>query len=263
MRIFQNINEWQIVRHSLPADVTLGFVPTMGNLHAGHTSLLAASIRDNTRTAASIFINPTQFNRPDDFTHYPRTLDDDLHLLEKTGTDYCLLPREQDIYQDGYRYQVHENELTRIMEGQHRPGHFTGVLTIVLKLLNLTRPHQAYFGEKDYQQYLLIRDMAAAFFLPTSIKACPTIREASGLAYSSRNNRLNHAQRTRAESFARLFHQPHKSCEDLLAELQAAGIMVEYLTEQNGRRFVAVMIDEIRLIDNYALIESTPHHSVP
>lgn len=252
MRIFNQLNEWLDFRETLSNELSLGFVPTMGNLHPGHASLLAASVRDNQHTAASIFINPTQFNRADDLVNYPRTLDQDLQLLKQTGVDYCLLPDEKQIYADNYCFQVHDNQLSLLMEGAHRPGHFTGVLTVVLKLLNLVRPHQAYFGEKDYQQYLLIRQMTDAFFLPVKINACPTIREASGLAYSSRNNRLSLAQKNKAEQFAQLFHQA-KNKEQIEQELTQAGIQVEYINDYQNRRFVAVMIGDIRLIDNYSL----------
>lgn len=250
MKIFRSLDEWISVRNDLPANLSLGFVPTMGNLHPGHRSLLITSKEENDYTLASIFINPTQFNRADDFTHYPRTLAADLELIEQAGVDYCLLPTEQAIYADGYRYQVQETKLCQLMEGKHRPGHFTGVLTIVMKLLNLARPQRAYFGEKDYQQYLLIREMAAAFFMNVEIKTCPTIREASGLAYSSRNNRLTPAQRIVAERFAQIFHQ-EKSCELIIEELQSHDIAVEYLEDYEGRRFTAVKIGDIRLIDNY------------
>lgn len=125
--------------------------------------------------------------------------------MKDSGVDFCILPDEKSIYADGYNYQVHERQLCQLMEGAHRPGHFNGVLTVVMKLLNLVKPHRAYFGEKDYQQYLLIQGMAKAFFMDIEIKVCPTIREASGLAYSSRNNRLNKEQKTLAEEFAALF----------------------------------------------------------
>lgn len=255
MYIFHTLEEWLGFRKTLPKTTNLGFVPTMGNLHAGHRSLMETSIQENTQTVVSIFINPTQFNRADDFTHYPRTLEADLQLLQETGVDYCLLPDEKEMYPDGYRFQIQENQFSQLMEGLHRPGHFTGVLTVVLKLLNLVQPHNAYFGEKDYQQYQLIKDMAEALFLATTIKACPTIREESGLAYSSRNTRLNPAQRRQAETFAQLFHQK-KTCEQLRQELENTGITCDYLTEQAGRRFAAVMIGDIRLIDNYCLKES-------
>ncbi|WP_028388232.1 pantoate--beta-alanine ligase [Legionella fairfieldensis] len=253
MQIFHDVNEWLTVRDALESDVSLGFVPTMGNLHPGHISLLTKSKQENHSTIASIFINPTQFDRTDDFIHYPRTLDADLKLLAQAGVDYCLLPDKERLYADNYCYQLQETTLCQLMEGKQRPGHFTGMLTVVMKLLNLTRPQRAYFGEKDYQQYLLIRDMVAAFFLKTEIKVCPTVREPGGLAYSSRNTRLNDSQRFRAEQFAQIFHQD-KPREDLIEELCKAGIQVEYLEDYENRRFVAVMIDDIRLIDNYSLV---------
>lgn len=252
MQIYHNLDEWRRVRETLPATLSVGFVPTMGNLHSGHASLFTASQRENDCTIASLFINPTQFNQLDDFTHYPRTLDADLALLANTGVDHCILPTEQAIYADGYRYQIVENKRGLLMEGSHRPGHFTGVLTVVMKLLNLVKPHRSYFGEKDYQQFQLIRDMAEAFFMTTEIKACPTIRETSGLAYSSRNHRLSTDQRNIADQFAQIFHQK-KSCEQIITELNQIGVAVDYIEEHDNRRYAAVTIGDIRLIDNYAL----------
>lgn len=252
MQIFNNLEEWINFRRALAPSLTLGFVPTMGNLHAGHASLFVKSMQENDCSVASLFVNPTQFNQPDDFQHYPRTLEADCELLEKNGVDFCILPNEQDMYQDKYRYKVEEQELCQLMEGKQRPGHFNGVLTVVLKLLNLVKPHNAYFGEKDYQQYLLIRDMTKAFFIDTNIKPCPTIREASGLAYSSRNNRLSPEQRQLAETFASIFHQG-QSCEAIITSLQTAGVTVEYIVDYEGRRFAAVVIGNIRLIDNISL----------
>lgn len=252
MQIFHNLKEWIHFRKTLESHKSLGFAPTMGNLHAGHTSLFTASKKENDCTVSSLFINPTQFNRPDDFTHYPRTLDADLELMSHAGVDFCILPDEQEIYADGYTYQIQENVLCHLMEGAHRPGHFNGVLTVVMKLLNLTKPDKAYFGEKDYQQYLLIAGMIKALFMDIEIKACPTIREPSGLAYSSRNNRLNKEQKIRAEEFARIFHQ-NKPCVMISEELNAKDIIVEYIEEYQNRRFAAVQIDGIRLIDNYLL----------
>lgn len=254
MQIIDNLNHWQATRASLNKNITLGFVPTMGNLHAGHQSLMKQSQQENDQTIVSLFINPTQFNNPEDFIHYPRTLDDDLKVLRDEGVEYCLLPSEQSLYLQGYRYQIQENQLTQILEGKHRPGHFTGVLTIVMKLLNVVRPHQAYFGEKDYQQYLLIRDMAADFFLDAKITSCPTIREKSGLAYSSRNSRLSPAERLQAEQFAQLFHQGN-TCVEIKHELENRGIRVDYIEDYDGRRFAAVYIGSIRLIDNYQITQ--------
>jgi len=252
MQIFDQLEEWIRFRKTLPVETTLGFAPTMGNLHAGHTSLFITSKNENQYTAASLFINPAQFNRPDDFELYPRTLEADLKTMEDSGVDFCLLPDQQEMYADGYNYQIQEHQLCQLMEGEHRPGHFNGVLTVVMKLLHLTKPNTAYFGEKDYQQYLLIKGMAKAFFMNSEIKACPTIREESGLAFSSRNNRLSVEQKKRAVAFAKIFHQ-NTSCEKIVKELKEKDITVEYIEEYQNRRFAAVMIDDIRLIDNYSL----------
>lgn len=253
MQIFHNLNEWITTRRMLPSELTIGFVPTMGNLHIAHASLYQASRQENACTVASLFINPTQFDRKDDLTHYPRTLEADLALLTELGVDYCILPTEKDMYADGYRYQLQETEMSQVLEGEYRPGHFNGVLTVVMKLFQLVKPHTAYFGEKDYQQYRLIQGMSDAFFLGVTVKGCPTIREASGLPYSSRNNRLTPAQRLEAEKFARIFHQQHKSSEAIATELTQENILVQYIRDHQGRRFAAVMIGDIRLIDNYSL----------
>ena len=253
MNIFDDLNQWRDFRATLSAELTIGFVPTMGNLHAGHRSLFLASKQENDFTVASLFINPTQFNKPDDFKLYPRTIETDLELMAMAGVDCCILPSAQAMYADGYSYQVQENQLCQLMEGKYRAGHFNGVLTVVMKLLNLARPHYAYFGEKDYQQYLLIAGMAKAFFMPVTIKICPTIREESLLAFSSRNNRLSNEQKKLAAQFARIFHQPAKSCSRIIEELKAEYISVEYIEEYEGRRFAAVLIGDIRLIDNYLL----------
>lgn len=254
MQLFSNLNEWIAFRKTIPADQSLGFAPTMGNLHKGHASLFSTSAKENDLTIASVFVNPTQFNKPEDFTHYPRTPEADLDVMRSAGVDFCIFPDKESIYPDNYTYQVQESELCQIMEGAHRPGHFNGVLSVVMKLLNLTQPDRAYFGEKDYQQLLLIRGMANAFFMPVEIKACPTVREASGLAFSSRNNRLSADQRVLANEFARIFHQQHKTCTEIIRELISKNISVDYVEEHLGRRFAAVFIGDVRLIDNYAVI---------
>ncbi len=252
MQIFNSIEQWRAARASLPTDATLGFAPTMGNLHAGHASLFKQSSIENDYTATSIFVNPTQFNKKDDFTFYPRTLEADLLLLEQNGVDFCLVPSQEELYADNYNFQIHEHELCTRMEGAHRPGHFNGVLTVVMKLLQLIKPNSAYFGEKDYQQYLLIKNMANAFFMDVAIKSCPTIRETSGLAYSSRNNRLTAAEKSIAQDFAHIFHH-YSSCDKISSALQERGITIDYIEEFDNRRFAAVYIGAIRLIDNYAL----------
>lgn len=252
MQVFNSLLQWQQFRAELPQQSKIGFAPTMGNLHAGHASLFHASQQENDITVSSLFVNPTQFNRADDFNKYPRTLEDDLIIMQEAGVNYCIIPDEQSMYHDNYRYQIQENDLSQIMEGQYRPGHFNGVLTVVMKLLNLVQPTVAYFGEKDYQQYQLIKAMVDAFFMPVCVKACPTVREKSGLAYSSRNNRLNQEQRALAERFAAVFHQS-KPCAELIKELEGLGVQVDYLQDYQQRRYAAVLIGDIRLIDNYAL----------
>lgn len=252
MKIINNLDDWINLRNDLPDKSRLGFVPTMGNLHKGHASLFLTSQQENEYTVSSLFINPTQFNRPDDFTKYPRTLDADLELMANSGVDFCILPNQQDMYADGYTYQVQESKLAQLMEGKFRPGHFNGVLTIVIKLLNLVRPTTSYFGEKDFQQFLLIKGMVKALFMNVEIKVCPTVREPSGLAYSSRNNRLTTEQKKIAEEFAKIFHQ-NKPYAMIIEELKLKGITVEYVEEYQGRLFAAVMIGDIRLIDNYLI----------
>lgn len=250
MRIFYNLQEWQQFRATLDAQGSLGFVPTMGNLHAGHASLVKASIDENAKTVVSIFINPTQFNQTSDFIHYPKTVEADLSLLENLQVDYCILPTEESMYPDKFHYQIQEYSASQVLEGQYRPGHFTGVLTVVMKWFNLVRPTRAYFGEKDYQQFQLIQDMTKAFFMEIEVKLCPTVREKSGLACSSRNNRLNSESRLVADKFAQIFHQS-LPCEQIISQLQDIGATIEYIEEHKNRRFAAVTIGGVRLIDNY------------
>lgn len=249
MQRIESIDAFQAYRDAIASEDAIGFIPTMGNLHAGHASLIKASLAENDKTIVSLFINPTQFNQLDDFTNYPKTIDADLTLLETLGVDCCLMPSKEAIYPDNYQYQLHELALSEHMEGRKRPGHFTGVLTIVMKLFQLVRPQRAYFGEKDYQQLELIRGMVEAFFMPITIKACPIIREPSGLACSSRNTRLSADARQLADIFARIFHQAIP-CEAIARELTAAGIEVEYIEEHHHRYFAAVQIGGVRLIDN-------------
>jgi pantoate--beta-alanine ligase len=253
MHVCTDLNEWRAIRAALPPALSIGFVPTMGNLHQGHGSLLHKSRHDNEISIASIFVNPTQFNQEADFTHYPRTLDADLERLMQAGVDYCLLPENSAIYADEYRYQISEQHNADIMEGKKRPGHFTGVLTVVMKLFNLIQPTRAYFGEKDYQQLQLIQGMVTAFFMNIDIIACPTIREISGLACSSRNSRLSVTGRNTADQFARIFQDKSQTRNTIIKTLHDLHIDIDYIEEHEGRRFAAVTIDGVRLIDNITI----------
>ena len=232
--------------------ISLGYVPTMGALHEGHLSLVERSRAENDRTLVSVFVNPTQFDDPADFEAYPRTVKRDLALLDAAGVDFVLLPRAGDMYADGSRYRVSETEVSTILEGEHRPGHFGGMLTVVLKLLNIAAAERAYFGEKDWQQLSLVRGMADAFFLPTAIVACPTVRESTGLALSSRNARLSAPDRERAAMLHRVLTSA-ATTDDAIDRLADAGFAVDYVDDHDGRRLAAVRLRGVRLIDNVPL----------
>jgi pantoate--beta-alanine ligase len=224
----------------------------MGALHDGHKSLVRRSQLENDHTLVSIFVNPTQFDDPADLEKYPRPLARDLDLLTAIGVDFVYVPRESELYSEGYRYRVSETDLSTAMEGRHRPGHFDGVLTVVLKLLQIVSADRAYFGEKDWQQLMLVRGMADAFFLTTAIVGCPTVREPDGLALSSRNQRLTPEDRERAPVFYRTLSTA-SSAADAASQLRASGFEVDYVEDRDGRRLGAVRLGRVRLIDNVAL----------
>jgi pantoate--beta-alanine ligase len=245
--------EWKNLRSAYTAErATLGFVPTMGALHQGHLSLVGRSMKENHRTVVSIYVNPTQFNNPQDFALYPSSIDEDLTLLEESGVDAVFTPTYETLYPDGYEVRVLETELSKDLCGASRPGHFEGVLTVVLKLLNIIGADKAYFGEKDYQQYLLIRKMAQALFLHTEIIPCPIVREDSGLAMSSRNRRLSPEGLALAPAFHRILSGTG-TVEAMGRELEELGFISDYIQEAHGRRFGAAYLENVRLIDNVPL----------
>lgn len=248
--VITDIKFWSELRcYGLSHESTIGFVPTMGALHAGHISLLEGSVRENDISVLSIYVNPTQFNNPDDLAKYPITLAEDTRLAEAAGIDYILVPTYAQIYPDGYRYRVSESQLATQLCGAFRPGHFDGVLTVVMKLLNLVQPTRAYFGEKDYQQLELVRGMVETFFLNTEIVACPTVREPDGLAMSSRNVNLS----PEARAIAPRFHAALEEAETpalAIESLTRDGFRVEYVEDIGARRYGAVHLGGVRLIDN-------------
>ncbi|HEX4924909.1 MAG TPA: pantoate--beta-alanine ligase [Bdellovibrionales bacterium] len=246
-RVFENLKDWFQHRHERRG--SLGFVPTMGALHEGHLELVRRARAENAETIVSIFVNPTQFDDPNDLNKYPRTFERDLELLRGEGVDYVLYPKASEMYADQYRFKITENQLSRELCGAHRPGHFDGVLTVVMKLLQIAGADRAYFGEKDFQQYTLVKDMAAAFFLRTQIVGCPTVREEDGLAMSSRNTRLSEGQRQKAAAFPRILSEA-RGVDEARAQLRAEGFEVDYVEQMMGRRFGAVRLGEVRLIDN-------------
>ncbi len=242
-----NLDEWQKLRPELSDDI--GFVPTMGALHAGHASLLKRSRKENSISVLSIFVNPTQFNDKKDFEKYPIQIEEDEKLAKECGVDYIIYPTAQEIYADDYRFKLTESKLSKRLEGEFRPGHFDGVLTIVLKLFNLVKARRAYFGEKDFQQLQLIKEMAQALFISTEVVACETLREADGLAMSSRNVRLGAAAREKAPLIYQLL-MSNFSDSEVKTKLAAADFKVEYVATEMGRRLLAAQIDGVRLIDN-------------
>ena len=230
------------------AGLTIGLVPTMGALHAGHLSLIERARTESDRVVVSIFVNPTQYDDPTDLARYPRTLAADTALAEDAGADLIIHPNPKDIYHDDYRYRVTESDLSHELEGAHRNGHFDGVLTVVLKLLNIVSADRAYFGEKDWQQLLLVRDMVTAFFHDTEIIGCPIIREADGLAMSSRNIHLNEEERRLAPEFHRILSSGDSTLE-MERQLNARGFIVDYVERRGDRILGAVRLGKVRLID--------------
>jgi pantoate--beta-alanine ligase len=253
MRISTTVAEWREWRRAITTN-RIGFVPTMGALHRGHASLVERCRRENQVVVVSIFVNPSQFNDPRDLERYPRTLDQDLAILESLGADEVFLPAASELYPHGYRFRMEAENMTNFMEGAHRPGFLQGVMTIVLKLLNLVQADRAYFGEKDYQQLKLITDMVEDFFISTEIIACPTVREESGLAESSRNRLLSAEAREKAACLFRAL-SINPNADATKAMIEAAGFRVDYVEERWGRRFGAAFLDDVRLIDNVPLKE--------
>ena len=253
-RVWTTIADWQDRRRALTGR-SIGFVPTMGALHRGHASLVERCRRENEIAVASIFVNPTQFNDPNDLQRYPRTIEPDLALLRSLDVDEVIIPGASELYPDGHRFRVEPDSRFQVMEGAYRPGFFQGVVTVVLKLLQLVGPDRAYFGEKDYQQLKLITDMVQDFFIPTEIVSCPTVREASGLAESSRNLLLTAEAREKAACLFRILTTAAGPAE-ARAMLEAAGFVVDYVEEHWGRRFAAAFLEGVRLIDNVPVPET-------
>ncbi|WFW29837.1 MAG: pantoate--beta-alanine ligase [Wolbachia endosymbiont of Menacanthus eurysternus] len=253
LKIFNLIEEWKTFKNSLLNNTTIGFIPTMGCLHEGHCSLIARSVLENDFSILSIFINKTQFSEKSDYENYPKTISEDLKIAEREKVNAVIIPTHNDIYPDGFRYKVIENNTSLVREGIYRPGHFTGMLTVVLKLLTIIGANKAYFGEKDYQQYELIKGMKEAFFINTEIIPCPTIRDKNGIALSSRNRNLNKKQINLAKNFPLLLSSKQLSSNQIKIELEKLGFKVNYIEEINGRRYGSIRIGKTTLIDNFLI----------
>lgn len=187
--------------------LSIGFVPTMGALHQGHLSLIEKARFENDITVVSIFVNPTQFNDPNDLLNYPRTPEKDLELLSQAGCDFVFMPSVEEIYPPSFHFSYTIGPLANRMEGKYRPGHFQGVVAVVYRLFEIVQPHRAYFGEKDFQQLAIIKKMVSDLKLPIEIIPCPIIREPDGLAMSSRNLRLTPILRKHAPHIAQTLFQ--------------------------------------------------------
>lgn len=257
---------------------SLGFVPTMGALHEGHISLLRRSVAENGISICSIFVNPIQFDRPGDLENYPRNLERDFEMLESGGCHLVFAPPVEEMYPEKPGERYHFGALEEVMEGRHRPGHFNGVAVVVKRLFDICKPHKAYFGEKDFQQLMIIRELVKKENLPVEIVPCPIIREADGLAMSSRNARLTKEERAIAPvvfntlTFIRQ-HARKMEIGNLLEQarkklLAYPAVSVEYILVADEktlqpvrtweeatllRAFVAIFLGNIRLIDNMEL----------
>lgn len=259
------------------AGETIGVVPTMGALHQGHLSLARAARDRCDRVIVTIFVNPKQFNNPDDLDSYPRTEEDDARKLESIGVDLIYVPDPEQIYPDGFATTVSVAGLTDMLCGAARPGHFDGVATVVSKLFLQTSADFAFFGEKDYQQLQVVRRLAADLDIPIEVIGCPTIREEDGLAMSSRNLLLSDRSRIKAPVLAEVMEDMRARLlegaamrdivEDARARVLAAGFnAIDYLelrdgsdlslldkTKPDARLFAAAWLAGVRLIDNIAI----------
>ena len=281
MPVFHTQKALQIeTKIALNQSKKIGFVPTMGALHQGHLSLLEESLSENEITVLSIFVNPTQFNNADDLKKYPRTLEKDVQLVKKLNKNILVYaPSVTDIYEGNtistsFNYDGLENQ----MEGKHRPGHFDGVGTIVKKLFDIVKPTNAYFGEKDFQQLQIIRKLVAKHKIPVNVIACEIYRETSGLAMSSRNERLSEKARKESKLIYKILLQAKdkfmvKSAQEVTQFVEREfkkhkNFTLEYfdiadeetlltckrkIKSKNYRGFIAVFIENIRLIDNISL----------
>lgn len=276
MKVIHTIKDLQSQLSVLKAQgKEVGLVPTMGALHAGHASLVQRSVKENDVTVVSVFVNPTQFNDKNDLIKYPRTLDADCKLLESAGCSFVFAPSVEEMYPEPDTRQFNFAPLDTVMEGTFRPGHFNGVAQIVSKLFDAVKPHRAYFGEKDFQQLAIIREMVKQLHLDLEIVGCPIVREADGLALSSRNARLSAPEREIALKISqtlyksRTFAADHSVNETLqfVEDTISAepGLRLEYFQIVDGNTLqtisdwnetlyavgcITVFCGDVRLIDN-------------
>jgi len=282
MRIIRSIRGLQTWRRKQNSQNTkIGFVPTMGAFHEGHLSLIRQARKHCQNVVVSIFVNPLQFGPAEDLSRYPRTVKSDQALCREAGVDLLFWPSRAEFYPKDFQTSVTVNQLSQRWEGEARPTHFEGVTTVVTKLLCQVRPTQAYFGQKDYQQLLVVKQLVQDLNIDTRIVACPTIRESDGLALSSRNRYLSESQRRQAVSVSAALRQGVKAIKlgkrhvpTIQREMRkilgnSEGIVIEYLAVCDAKNLgpltlargnmvllVAVRLGDIRLIDNM-LVKTT------
>lgn len=279
MLVFSKVEQLKNHLNSIPNNSKTGFIPTMGALHEGHLSLIKKAIKENDIVITSIFVNPTQFDKKEDLKNYPRSIESDLEMLKKAGCNIAFKPCPEEIYQGNEVSESFDFEgLETPMEGKHRKGHFDGVGTIVRKLFEIVAPNSAYFGEKDYQQLLIVKKMVEKLELPVEVIGCPIYREEDGLAMSSRNLRLSESQRKAAPFiyqtlrkakeqlktntveevknwFLQEFNQESKLKLEYfeIADAKTLQPIIKKVPEKRARAFVAAFAGKIRLIDNIEL----------
>lgn len=280
MKICKTIKEMQAEVSRRDRNKTLGFVPTMGALHEGHLSLVRLSKSNCDLSAVSIYVNPSQFGPQEDFGRYPRNLERDLALLADNGADYVFLPDNEQMYPAGYKTWVEVEGLSSILCGNSRPGHFRGVATIVLKLVQIVKPDLMFMGMKDFQQVVVLETMLRDLNSDTQIFRCPIVRESDGLAMSSRNMYLSPEERAKALCLSQTLDMARqmvasetKRAEEVILaaedKINAAGGRIDYISLVNGstlqpedvidqdtRMLLAVYIGNTRLIDNCSLMQS-------
>lgn len=287
MRVVTAIDDVrEAVRAARSGGGTIAFVPTMGALHSGHVSLINRARAEASFVVVSIFVNPLQFNDLTDLAAYPRNAEADETICERAGVDLVWCPGVDVIYPDGFDTRVEPGALGGGLEGLHRPGHFAGMATVVLKLLNVVTPDVAYFGRKDFQQLAIVRRMVRDFDLPVRIIGCPTVRETDGLALSSRNTKLSPEARGVAAHLSRVIHQAvstmrsggraDQARHNALADLASVpDIHLEYLDvvdrdslspvedtcTDNAIVVVAAVVGGVRLIDNCEVVADDEGHS--
>jgi pantoate--beta-alanine ligase len=239
------------------AGADIGVVPTMGALHAGHDSLIARARRENQRVIVTVFVNPAQFAPNEDFATYPRPFDQDRARLEALGVDAIFHPPVDQIYPPAFKTRVDPGPLGEVLEGKTRPGHFAGVLTVVLKLFNLTQPKRAYFGQKDFQQVVLVRQLVRDFGLPVRIVAVSTVRYPDGLAMSSRNAYLDESQR----QLAPVVYQAVTEAARAFTEGETNPARLESLTREGLAATPGLAVDYAVVVDQTTL--SRPERAIP